>query len=79
MALIEQTFPGANQNTSSDSFTVEQIKGHGGGSALAWQNVRTPNTGNYTVLLEGQNAVEGRHVQRLGHGRIGYPSGRHRH
>ena len=54
MALIEQVFPGGNQTTSSDSFTVEQIKNAGAGTTMPWQNNRTLSSGSYTIMLEGR-------------------------
>ena len=54
MAMIEQVFPGGNQTTSSDSFTVEQVKNSGAGTTMAWQNIRTPTSGNFTIMIEGR-------------------------
>ena len=54
MALIEQVFPGGNQTTSSDSFTVEQLKNSGAGTTMAWQNNRTLTSGSYTIMVEGR-------------------------
>ena len=70
MALIEQVFPGGNQTTSSDRFTVEQIKNAGAGTTMPWQNNRTLSSGSYTIMLEGQIQAAGWNVRRVGRSRF---------